>query len=75
MQPIIQLENVSFSYSQEASRALTDVSLCIEQGEFVGIIGPSGAGKSTLAAVLSGAIPHHYRGCLLYTSPSPRDCS
>ena len=30
MQPIIQLENVSFSYSQEASRALTDVSLCIE---------------------------------------------
>ena len=62
MQPIIQLENVSFSYSQEASRALTDVSLCIEQGEFVGIIGPSGAGKSTLAAVLSGAIPHHYRG-------------
>ena len=62
MQPIIQLENVSFSYSQEASRALTDVSLCIEQGEFVGVIGPSGAGKSTLAAVLSGAIPHHYRG-------------
>ena len=62
MQPIIQLENVSFSYSQEASRALTDVSLCIEQGEFVGVIGPSGAGKSTLSACLSGAVPHHYTG-------------
>ena len=68
MQPIIQLENVSFSYSQEASRALTDVSLCIEQGEFVGVIGPSGAGKSTLAAVLSGAIPHHYRGAFYGTA-------
>lgn len=62
MQPIIQLQNVSFSYSQEASRALADVSLSIGQGEFVGVIGPSGAGKSTLAAVLSGAIPHHYKG-------------
>ena len=30
----------------------------------MGVIGPSGAGKSTLAAVMSGAIPHHYRGQL-----------
>ncbi|MGN8741489.1 ABC transporter ATP-binding protein [Collinsella sp. HCP3S3_B8] len=61
---IIKLDDVSFSYGHEAQHALDHVSLAIEKGEFVGVIGPSGAGKSTLAAVMSGAIPHHYTGRL-----------
>ena len=61
---IIKLDDVSFSYGHEAQNALDHVSLAIEMGEFVGVIGPSGAGKSTLAAVMSGAIPHHYTGQL-----------
>ncbi len=61
---IIKLDDVSFSYGHEAQNALDHVSLAIEKGEFVGVIGPSGAGKSTLAAVMSGAIPHHYAGQL-----------
>ena len=61
---IIKLDDVSFSYGHEAQNALDHVSLAIEKGEFVGVIGPSGAGKSTLAAVMSGAIPHHYPGQL-----------
>ena len=62
--PIIQLDDVSFAYGASATPALDHVSLGIAPGEFVGVIGPSGAGKSTLAAVMSGAIPHHYRGQL-----------
>ena len=62
--PIIQLRDVSFSYGGSDHPALDHVSLDIASGEFVGVIGPSGAGKSTLAAVMSGAIPHHYRGQL-----------
>ncbi len=62
--PIIELRDVSFSYSAEAEPALSHVSLAISEGEFVGVIGPSGAGKSTLAAMMSGAIPHHYQGKL-----------
>ena len=58
---IIGLDDVSFAYGG-GERALDHVSLGIGEGEFVGVIGPSGAGKSTLAAVMSGAIPHHFHG-------------
>ena len=34
--------------------ALSEVSLCVERGEFIGISGPSGAGKSTLFNIISG---------------------
>ena len=62
MAAIIEMDGVSFSYDADARRALSDVSLRVEEGDFLGIIGPSGAGKSTLAACLSGAIPHHFTG-------------
>ena len=62
--PIIELRDVSFSYNEGREKALDSVSLSVREGDFVGVIGPSGAGKSTLAAMMSGAIPHHYAGKL-----------
>lgn len=64
MNPIIDIEDVSFSYREAREPALNHISLAIGEGDFLGIIGPSGAGKSTLAACLSGAIPHHFGGTL-----------
>lgn len=49
----IKVENVTFSYNKEET-ILKDLSLGIEQGDFVCILGESGCGKSTLLRLLAG---------------------
>ena len=50
---MILLKNVSKSY-KNGVKALQDINLEIEEGEFVYIIGPTGCGKSTLIKILDG---------------------
>jgi putative ABC transport system ATP-binding protein len=51
---LVELRNVSKIYrvGDEEIRALDDITLDIEGGEFISIIGPSGSGKSTLMHIL-----------------------
>jgi branched-chain amino acid transport system ATP-binding protein len=51
---MLRLEGISAAYG--AIRALHDVSVTVEEGQFVAIVGPNGAGKTTLFRVVSGLI-------------------
>jgi energy-coupling factor transport system ATP-binding protein len=53
------VENLVFSYGYGGLgdvAAVDNVSLCVEPGEFIGIIGQTGSGKSTLAQLLKGLL-------------------
>lgn len=55
----IILNHVSYVYSEETSdeiRALNDVNIKINDGEFIGLIGHTGSGKSTLVQHLNGLL-------------------
>lgn len=55
----IILDKVNYIYSEKTAyeiHALKDVSLKIEDGEFIGIIGHTGSGKSTLIQHLNGLV-------------------
>lgn len=49
---LLKIEHVNKEYTT-GQKALNNVSLSIDEGEFVVIIGPSGAGKSTLIRIIN----------------------
>lgn len=59
---MIQIQKLGFSYDGSKNTALKNISMDIEDGDFLGIIGASGAGKTTLSCAINGIIPHHYKG-------------
>lgn len=54
MKPIIEINQIEFSYQEEATPALKDISFSINKGEWVAIVGHNGSGKSTLAKAING---------------------
>lgn len=56
---LIILDKVNYVYSEGSGfekKALDDVSLTIDKGEFIGLIGHTGSGKSTLTQHLNGLL-------------------
>ena len=49
----ILLEDVSYTYEEAASPALSHVTAAVQPGEFVAVLGHNGSGKSTLAKLLN----------------------
>ena len=60
--PLIETENLTYTYPNGVKPSLIDVTIKIKRGEFVLITGPSGCGKTTLCRCFNGLIPHFYQG-------------
>ena len=64
MKHFIEVKNILYKYKLfrgdredfEERQALSDVSLSVKKGDFVGILGPNGSGKSTLARQLAALL-------------------
>ena len=59
MAPFLEVKNLNHVYSMGTPfehKALDDVSLSVERGEFIGVIGHTGSGKSTLMQHLNGLL-------------------
>jgi iron complex transport system ATP-binding protein len=52
---VIDLSNISFLYNGTI-KALSDISISINEGEFLVILGPNGSGKTTLLGIMSGVL-------------------
>ena len=77
MTTVYEVNNVSKIYPQMSIPALNNISFSSNNNNAIGILGSNGAGKTTLF-MASNALLSINSGdifCLLYTSPSPRDCS
>jgi multiple sugar transport system ATP-binding protein len=51
---VVRLERLSKRYERDAALAVDDVSLTIDDGEFMVLLGPSGCGKSTTLRMIAG---------------------
>lgn len=60
---MLQIENLRVGYGD--AMVIEDMSLSVQEGEFVVVIGPNGHGKTTLLKAISGLLPLK-RGCITY---------
>ena len=62
MNPVIEFDSVTITYSGASAPTLADVSLTIDEGELVLVVGETGSGKSTFLRAINGLVPHFTGG-------------
>ena len=51
---LLEINSVEYKYPQSSKKALDNVSLCVERGEYIAVLGSNGSGKSTLHRLMAG---------------------
>lgn len=56
---LLEIDCINHTYftPSSATTALEDISLTVQEGEFVSFLGPSGCGKTTLLSIIAGLFP------------------
>lgn len=63
---MIELKNVSYK------TIIDDISLCIEEGDYVALIGPNGGGKSTLLKLILNLLKKEHGDITLFSTPQEK---
>lgn len=75
MQNILELKNIGYSYHSlhGETKALSNISFGVKEGEFVAVVGPSGCGKSTLLSIIAGLLTPE-QGTIAVNNPDGSLC-
>lgn len=61
---MVEFNSVSFSYTENGTGAVHDISFSVPEGQFILVCGASGCGKTTITRLINGLIPHFFSGNL-----------
>ena len=71
---VFEINHLSFAYPEQEKKAIMDLTLRVEAGEFLVLCGPSGCGKSTLLRQLKTVLaPHGRRSGDIFFDGKPLD--
>jgi len=73
MKKAVEINALSFAYEREA--VLEDISLTVEERDFLAIIGPNGGGKSTLLKLMLGLLKPRSGSIQVYGNPPSKSLS
>ena len=69
---ILKTNNVDFLYPNSGIKAINNLSINIQKGDFIGLVGPNGSGKTTLLYLLAN-LYEPSRGTIYYNNQNIRD--
>ncbi len=71
---VLEIDNVTFSYRDNKKPVLKNVSIQVDEQDFLAIIGPNGGGKTTLVKLIIGELTPDTGTIKVFDSPTCMGC-